>query len=241
MERYTLYSEHREHSGGKEMRALGYGRISKDEENSISLDYQVAEIKKLAKAHGYKLIDIETDNGISGKSIKNRPAVQRVLQAVDQGVIDAVIVFKSDRMSRDGLETIQVEKLMRARNVAYLSATEGDLLGNGVDDEFMSFIRAGLNQRERKLISLRTKAALDHKREKGERIGGQLRYGFKVVNGEVIEDPQEQAAIARIKALHGKGYSTREVVKALELEGITTRKGSNFGQTQICRILKAAA
>ncbi len=112
------------------MRALGYARISKDEEGSVSLDYQLAEIKKLAKAQGLKLVDIEGDNGISGKSIKNQPAIQRVLQSVEMAVIDAVIVFKSDRVSRDGLETIQIEKLMRARNVAYLAATEGNLPGD---------------------------------------------------------------------------------------------------------------
>ncbi len=55
----------------------------------------------------------------------------------------------------------------------------------------MSFIRAGLNQRERKLISLRTKAALQRKAEKGERIGGRPRYGYKVVNGEMLKDAQE--------------------------------------------------
>lgn len=221
-------------------RALGYIRISKDEEGSVSLDYQTAEIKKLCKAQGLRLVGIECDNGISGKSIKARPAVQRVLQAVDTQEIDAVVVFKSDRMSRDGIESLQIEKLFLPKGVAYLSVTEGCLTSESVDDEFMSFIRAGLNQRERKLISMRTKQALNRNREKGERIGGRPAYVWQVMNGEMVPEPLEQEAIRRMKALETKGFSIREITKALKDEGITNRKGRPFAQTQIFRILKVA-
>ena len=223
------------------MKALGYARISKDDEASVSLDYQRTEIERFCKREGLNLIGIEVDNGVSGKSIKTRPAVQRVLQCVDLKTIDAVVVFKSDRMSRNGLESLQIENLMKQRGVAYLSTTEGRLACDGVDDEFLSFIRAGLNQRERKLISLRTKTALARKRERGERIGGRPPYGWKVVNGEMVPHEQEQCAIVRMKALQAKGYSTREIVEALRKEGVRTRKGTWFNQTQICRVLAKAA
>jgi site-specific DNA recombinase len=221
--------------------ALGYTRISKDDENSVSLDYQRAEIEKYCEREGLTLVGIETDAGISGKSIKARPAVQRVIQAVDNRAIDSVIVFKSDRMSRDGIESLQIEKLFLRRGVAYLSVTEGCLTSESVDDEFMRFIRAGLNQRERKLIGLRTRQALLRKRERGERIGGRPAYGWRVVNGDLVENPKEQESIARMKALRLKGYSTREIVRALEDEGFRTRTGTPFSQTQICRVLKVAA
>ncbi|MGO9569720.1 MAG: recombinase family protein [Desulfomonilaceae bacterium] len=221
-------------------KALGYIRISKDEEGSVSLDYQTAEIERYCQAHGLLLTGIEEDNGISGKSIKARPAVQRVLQAVVTQAVDAVVVFKSDRMSRDGIESLQIEKLFLRKGVQYLSVTEGCLTGESVDDEFMSFIRAGLNQRERKLIALRTRQALQRKREKGERIGGRPRYGWTVINGELVPESNEQEAITRMKALRAKGFTTRQVVKALREEGVRTRKGTAFTQTQVMRILRAA-
>jgi len=104
----------------------------------------------------------------------------------------------------------------------------------------MRFIRAGLNQRERKLISLRTRQALARKKEKGERIGGRPRYGWQVVDGKLIPEPEEQRAIRRMQELKGQGYSTREIVEALKREGIRTRKGTWFNQTQVVRVLKAA-
>jgi len=221
-------------------RALGYRRISKDEEGSVSMDYQRAEIERYCQAHGLVLTGIEEDNGISGKSIKARPGVQTVLQAVDSQAVDAVVVFKSDRMSRDGIESLQIEKLFLRKGIDYLSVTEGCLTGESVDDEFMSYIRAGLNQRERKLIALRTRQALQRKREMGERVGGRPRYGWTVINGALVPDLLEQEAIARARNLQAKGYSTREIVGALEQEGIRTRKGTAFTQTQVCRILRAA-
>lgn len=220
--------------------ALGYIRISKDEEGSVSLDYQRAEIEKYCQREGLGLLKIEADEGISGKSIKARPAVQRVLQAVDNQEVDAVIVYKSDRISRDGIESLQIEKLFLRKGVDYLSVTEGCLTSESVDDEFMRFIRAGLNQRERKLIALRTRQALQRKRERGERIGGRPKYGWALVNGELVLQPNEQEAIARMKALQAKGFTTRQIVRALKEDGIKTRKGTYFTQTQVCRILRAA-
>lgn len=219
--------------------ALGYSRISKDEEGSVSLDYQQAELRKLAKREGFRLIGIETDNGISGKSMTNRPALQRVLQAVDEKAVDAILVFKSDRLSREGMDSLQIEKLAIRRGVDLISATEGNLTSDSVDDEFMRFIRAGLNQRERKLISLRTRQALNRKREKGERLGGQVPYGWRVVNKELLKDEAEQAIVSRVRELRASGFSTRRIVEALNAEGVTTRKGTAFSQTQIVRILNA--
>jgi site-specific DNA recombinase len=201
---------------------LGYIRISKDEEGSgaLSLDYQNAEISKYCERNGYKLVSVECDQGISGKSIKVRPAVQRVIKSVEDREVDAVVVFKSDRVSRDGIESLQIEKLFLRRGVEYLSVTEGNLTGDSCDDEFMRFIRAGLNQRERKLISLRTRQALQKKREKGERIGGRPAYGWMIVEGQLLRNQQEQHVIRRMKALR--------------------RKGTAFTQTQVVRILRAA-
>jgi site-specific DNA recombinase len=220
--------------------ALGYGRISKDEEGSVSLDYQQAEIRKLAMAQGLRLTGIELDNGISGKAMGNRPGLQAVLATVDAQAVDAVLVYKSDRLSRDGMDSLQIEKLCLLRGVTLLSATEGTLTNDSVDDEFMRFIRAGLNQRERKLISLRTRQALQRKREKGERVGGRPAYGWKVVRGELVEDLDEQEVIGKVQRLHAQGYSTREIVETLRADGAVTRKGTHFTQTQVVRLLKAA-
>jgi site-specific DNA recombinase len=221
------------------MKAIGYIRISKEEEGSVSLDYQKTEIRKLAKAKGYKLIRIEKDNGISGATIAKRPGVQCVLKAVDSQEIDALIVYKSERMSRDGMESLQIEKLLLQRQVKYLSVVEGEINNGSVDDEFMQFIRAGLNQRERKLIAIRTSQALKRKKEKGEHVG-RPRYGYRAVSKVLIEDKKEQATIKKILALKDQGASLRGIARKLTEDGVFSRSNKPFAASQIRSILTAA-
>jgi site-specific DNA recombinase len=143
-------------------------------------------------------------------------------------------------MSRDGLESLQIEKLFLQKGIGYLSVMEGWLTSESVDDEFMSYIRAGLNQRERKLTAVRTRHALQLKKERGERIGGRPRYGWRVINGVLVPDPTEQETLGRMRSLQAKGHTTRQIVEALKRDGVKTRKGTWFTQTQVCRVLKAA-
>ena len=218
--------------------ALGYIRNSKDEKNSVSLDYQRREIEKYCLVNDLQLLGIEEDKGISGKSVSTRQGLMRIKEAVKERTLDAVVVFKSDRLSRNGRDSLDLEELMSEKRVAYLSTTEGRLSSETVDDEFMQYIRAGLNQRERKLISLRTKQALARKKEKGERIGGQPKYGWKVVDKELIPEDHEQGIIKRIVKLRDLGLSFRKIESKITEEGLVTRKGTTFSFIQIARILK---
>lgn len=104
------------------LRAIGYARRSKEDTNKTApLDVQIAAIKKMAKDKGYKLVDIETDNGLSAKSLDNRPGAQRVLSLVRDKLIDCVIVYRSDRLCRNTLEALQVKNLFIEKQVTYLS------------------------------------------------------------------------------------------------------------------------
>jgi DNA invertase Pin-like site-specific DNA recombinase len=94
---------------------------------------------------------------------------------------------------------------------------------------------------ERSLIAERTVAALQQKRANGFKTGGACPYGYSVDSqGRLIPNSGEQRAIKRIHQLRRKGYSYRKIADALTKEGIFTRKGAPFQETQIIRILRAA-
>ncbi len=219
--------------------AVAYLRISKNESKSVSLDYQLAEVQKTANSNGYKIVQVEVDNGISGKAMANRPGIQNVINLVNMKAIDAVCCYKSDRISRNGIQSIQFETMLAANSITYISVVEG-VIGNASEDPLMAFLRGGLNQRERMIISIRTKAALQRKREKGERLGGGIKYGQSVNNGNIVQNTSEMAIVTRCRELRGLGYSTRKIATALNLEGFKPRRGTMFHQTTVCNILKAA-
>lgn len=217
------------------MRAIGYARLSKANEKSVSIEYQVEAIETLAHSEGYELVGIELDYGISGKYLANRPGVQRVLSAVQDHKVDSVLVYRSDRLARNGIEGLKTRKMFADNKVRYLSSTEGEL-----KLDVLGYVQEGMAEGERIKISERTKIAIDKKKAKGERVGCQLPYGQAVVKSQVVTVDSEVAVINRVTHLRSTGLSLRNIATQINIEGYRTRKGTAFSLTQVVRILKAA-
>jgi len=223
------------------MKAVGYIRVSTEEQSreGVSLEMQAAKIRAYADLHDMDLVGIVEDAGISGKSIAARPGIQRVLELVKARKVDAVIVYKLDRLARNTIECLEMAKLMDKSGCAEHSICER-LDTQSALGRFFFTLTASLAEMERGLISERTKAALAQKRTNGEKTGGDCPYGYRAVNGKLVADMQEQRTVSRIQELRTAGYSLRRIVSALEAEGYRTRKGTTISKTQVERILKAA-
>ncbi|MFC1834284.1 recombinase family protein [Thermodesulfobacteriota bacterium] len=209
------------------MRAVGYIRVSTEEQSKegISMDMQATKIRAYAELNDMELVDIVEDAGISGKSIKARPGVQEILSVVKAKQIQAVVVYKLDRLARNTIETLEMAERMAKKGVALHSITE-KLDTQSAMGKFFFTLMASMAEMERNVIAERTAAAMAQKRSKGEFCGGQAPYGFRNENGQLVEVPDEQEVITRIHNLKAKCYSTR--------------KGTAWKQTQVVRILKAA-
>ncbi|MFC1539218.1 recombinase family protein [Candidatus Latescibacterota bacterium] len=94
------------------MNAIEYIRVSTDEQagHGVSLDNQKAKIRAYAEVKEVELIEIVEDAGISAKNL-NRPGVQRVLDIAKSKKVDAVIVYKLDRMFRNTIDALETTKL----------------------------------------------------------------------------------------------------------------------------------
>ncbi len=224
-------------------RAAGYIRVSTEEQSreGISLEMQAAKIRAYAELNDLNLIDIVQDAGISAKSIKGRPGIQAILGMVKARKIDAIIVYKLDRLARNTIECLEMAKDMDKAGCALHSISE-KLDTQSALGRFFFTLTASLAEMERNLIAERTAAALQQKRANGFKTGGSCPYGYTVdEHGRLIPNPKEQRANGRIHKSRSKGYSYQKIADALTKEGIFTRKGTPFMETQIIRILKAAA
>lgn len=210
-------------------KAVAYIRISKAETRSVSLEYQQSEIEKMALVNGYEIVSVECDNGISGKAMANRPGIQSVLNMVNNRSIDAVLAYRSDRISRNGIESVTFEALLASKQIGYITVTEG-IIGSDSEDPLMTFLRGGLNQRERMIISIRTKSALKKLKDNGVKLGA-VKYGQN--------DDSEKAILDRCSELKASGFSTYRIAETLNNEGYKPRRGIKFHQTQIVRMLAA--
>ncbi len=224
------------------MRAVGYIRVSTEEQSreGVSLEMQQSKIRAYAELNDLELVEIIEDAGISGKSIKARPGIQKVIGLGKAKQIDAVIIYKLDRLARNTVETLEIAETLDKKGVGLHSITE-KLDTKSPLGRFFFTMLAALAEMERQVIAERTKDALSQKKSRGEKLGGQAPYGYREVDGKLEEDPVEQRIIARVNELRAAGYSYRKIADTLTTEGIQTRKGTPFRETQIIRMLKAVA
>jgi len=203
--------------------AYGYTRVSTEEQakEGISLETQKAKIQAFASLKDLNLVEIITDEGVSGKDL-NRPGVQRLLDIVKDKGTEAVIVYKLDRLSRKTQDLLFIiEDIFKKGDTRFFSLTEQIDTETAIGKFFLTIMGA-MAQMERELISERTKANLAYKKEIGDSLG-HVPYGYQRDKGKLIRNEQEQKIILRIKRLKRDGKSYKKIAEILNEQGILTR------------------
>ena len=138
------------------------------------------------------------------------------MQEVQGRDIDAVIVYKLDRLSRRVLDTLNLIDLMKKHKVVFHSITDNIDTKTAMGKFFLN-IMASLAQMERDLISERTKDALRHKISRNERAG-QIPYGWELANDgkALLAKADEQEAIRLIRDRKDKGFGYRAICRELD-------------------------
>lgn len=217
------------------MKVIGYARVSTDEQakSGLGLEAQIAKIRSYADLFELTVTEIVIDDGISGKNLK-RPGLIKAIRAIKAGDAEGMLVAKLDRLTRnvadlgtlvqnvfDKAELYSVSEQINTKNAA------GRLVLN---------VLVSVAQWERETICERTSDALQAKKARGEKTGGNVPFGFEVVNGKLIENVEEQAVISKIRELRANGLSLRKIAEKLNDEGIETKTGKAWNAMQISRI-----
>ena len=209
------------------MTAVGYVRVSTEDQakEGVSLDNQKSKIQAYCQLKDLNLSEIIEDAGISAKNLR-RPGVQRVLRLAKKKQIDAVIVYKLDRIFRSTVDALETTKMFDKWGVSFHSIEE-TLDTKSAMGRFFFTLSAALAEMERRLIGERTKAALSYKRKRNEKTGGDVPYGYDLSPaGILIKNVAEQKIIRLIYRLNNDGYSLRKICKELEKSGYPTKRGN---------------
>ena len=97
-----------------------YARQSVDKQDSISIESQIEFCKYELRGGSYQEY---TDKGYSGKNT-DRPQFQQLVRDIEQGLIQRVIVYKLDRISRSIIDFANMMELFQRYNVEFVSSTE---------------------------------------------------------------------------------------------------------------------
>jgi len=221
--------------------AVAYLRVSTDAQD-LSLDAQRRAIESFAAAQGYEIARVCIDEGISGAApLDRRPALLEALTALKHDDAVALIVAKRDRLARDVVTAALAERMAQRAGASVLTAS-GVGNGDAPENELMRTIVDAFSQYERSLISCRTRAALQAKRARGERVSGHPPFGFEWQDGHRVSVAHEQALLERMQALQAEGLGALRIASRLNESGaINPRTGRSWNRGSIASILATSA
>lgn len=209
------------------MAAIGYCRVSTEEQNreGVSLEAQSAKIRAYCDLHDMELSEIVIDAGKSGKDL-NRDGIKRVLTLISEKKIDAIVIYKIDRLSRKTKDVLNLMEQFEKSGIAFHSITER-LDTKSAMGIFVLTMFSALAELERGQISERTIFALAYKKDIGQ-VYGEIPYGFHAENGLLIEDETEHEIIDAILDLRKQGWNYSKIAREMEIRGYQPKKGGKW-------------
>ena len=110
--------------------ALAYARVSTKEqaEKGYSIPAQLKAIREYAKSHGFRILDEYVDEGESAKTADRPSFLKMIKRCTKDKTIDAVIVHKIDRFSRNNLDFYTYKAILKREGVRLISVTENIVL-----------------------------------------------------------------------------------------------------------------
>jgi DNA invertase Pin-like site-specific DNA recombinase len=220
-------------------RAVAYYRVStrQQQRSGLGIEAQRATVQRFAEAEGITIIAefVEAETGKGADALDRRPQLAAALASAKVTKC-CVLVSKLDRLSRD---VAFVAGLM-AQRVPFIVAE----LGRDADP-FMLHLYAALDERGRRLISERTKAALAIRKVAGGKLGNPTNIHLAGDSGRAslvaAADENARAMLPLLRSLKAEGTITiGGVTRALNARKIPTPRGSQWHVSSVANLLARA-
>lgn len=220
------------------MNVAAYCRVSTDKEDQLnSLETQKEFFQEYAKQTGNTLVKLYADEGITGTKIKNRKEFQRMLTDSERGLFDVLVVKDISRMARNTVDLLQSVRKLKALGIETRFIT-ANMTSMG-ESEFVLTVFGALAQEESANTSKRVKFSKKMNAEKG-RVPN-IVYGYDKTIGDYfsLEINEEEKKVIRqiFKWYTEEGFGAAKIANMLNEKGLKTKRGCDWSQNAICRIL----
>ena len=179
------------------------------------------------------------DGGISGGTLE-RPGLQRLIADIEDGLVDVVVVYKIDRLSRSLADFARLVDVFDRNDVTFVSVTQSfnttTSMGRLTLNILLSFA-----QFEREVTAERIRDKMAASRRKGIWMGGVPPYGYLVDNRKLVVDETEADDVRWIFARFLELGSATILAKEIAARGIRTRAGNVMDKKFLYRLLNNRA
>lgn len=208
------------------MRAWLYYRLSRDEDEELnSLMNQRSIIESYALSHGHTIVGESFDDNISGMHF-NRDGIDQLTEAVDAGLIDAVIVKDLSRLGRHRVQTALFIDYLRQCSVAVVSVTEGlNTMDDG--DDLIIGVRQLMNDYYAKDIGNKIRHGYREKQKEGLVVKPPFGYWKDRNTGCIRLHPDAAVTVEMIYTLYCEGLGQKEITRRLNAMERKTPKQIN--------------
>ncbi len=224
------------------MKAAAYLRVSTEGqvgEDKFGLAAQREAVEQYATAQGLEIVAWYEDDGMSGGTL-DRPGLMTLLEAAKSHAFEAVVVAKMDRIARDLMAQLWIEKELLKAEVELVSAAE-PFRGNDPANVLFRQIIGAFAQFEKSRIAERMSGGRRQKASRGGYSGGGAPTGYLARRGgKVLDvDPDGARLVLRTFALRDAfpNDSLQTLADRLNAEGFTGPKGGRLFPMQVKRIL----
>jgi len=217
--------------------------------NSLDAQREAAEAFIASQRHeGWTVVPQRYDDGGFSGGTMDRPALERLLQDVENHRVDCVVVYKVDRLSRSLLDFAKIIEVFDRNGVSFVSVTQqfntSTSMGRLILNVLLSFA-----QFEREIIGERIRDKVAAAKRKGKFTGGTPPLGYDVdpEKTRLVVNPDEARLVRHIFKRFAEIGSPLTVADELNKKGMTTkawmtkngtfREGKPWNKTHIYRVL----
>ena len=216
-----------------------YTRLSKEDEESNSIENQTREGKAFAKANGFHEYELYNEGeGISGVAeIEDRPELMRLLSDMRNEKVTAVWFRHQNRLERNSATFAVFKSVARKKNVRiFFNSKELDLYDvmENAQTSFMSIV----GEINVALQGIQTKKSLLDNVKEGK-AWSIIPYGYKTIEGYLVINELEAKVVKRIYKESLEGIGTDRIAKRLNKDNIPTRKGADWRGRTVQGIIKS--
>lgn len=192
--------------------------------NSLDAQREACEAYIASQRHeGWKLIKTRFDDGgLSGGNLE-RPALQALLEEIDAGRIDIIVVYKVDRLTRSLADFAKLVERFDAKEVSFVSVTQAFNTSNSMGRLTLNVLLS-FAQFEREVTAERIRDKIAASRKKGMWTGGLPPLGYDNVDKKLIINEAEAKTVRRLYDLYLATGCIRTIIDTATREGLTSKR-----------------
>ena len=205
--------------------------------NSLHAQREACEafIKSQA-GEGWRLVKTAYDDGGLSGGTMERPALQRLLADINQGLVDVVVVYKVDRLTRSLADFAKMVEVFDARGVSFVAVTQQfnttTSMGRLTLNVLLSFA-----QFEREVTGERIRDKIAASKQKGMWMGGLVPLGYDVHERRLVANQSEAETVREIFRRYGELGCVRLLMEDLNRRGIRSKVRVAKNGTEVRREL----